>query len=478
MRVKALEGSFNADTSKIYVRGNFQKSVGDASDWSGSTFRATDENKDSIYAITIDFPDSLVGKSFEYKFVIDDGGWEEDPNRKFTVPAADTALPLAYYNNDSVVTIMVTNILNFTVDLSSIYGTGEGYYDPDTDSIHVEGLDWVAATVISGERKMKEDPFMPGIFTTSMEIKGAKGDSTKWKCRAFPDTKFFNTGWEVSTDKWHMIGEEGTVTDVPTFVPDIFPKKPALTEDVKILFQVNMTNALNRRLTTAVPIDPSSLQYVGLKGQDSVLGYWTGEWTDQDTVNTDTTNASLIVLNDSGINGDKSAGDYVWSGYVTFKAGTVGGPTLYKYGARYPGADTVDSFHPLDNEFKSNSELNHVVNIKVGGVTEVYNYFGNATITSVQRVDASVPEKFELCQNFPNPFNPSTTIRYSVPVAGKVCVKVFNLLGEEVRTLYNGEQNAGVYEVTFDASSLASGTYFYRLTTGESSMTKKMILIK
>ncbi|MBK7630757.1 MAG: T9SS type A sorting domain-containing protein [Ignavibacteriales bacterium] len=85
---------------------------------------------------------------------------------------------------------------------------------------------------------------------------------------------------------------------------------------------------------------------------------------------------------------------------------------------------------------------------------------------------------YELGQNYPNPFNPSTTIRFSVPEAGLVTLKVYNLLGEEVATLLNNEQAAGVYEANFDASRLSSGIYFYTLEAKNFTSTKKMVLLK
>jgi hypothetical protein len=88
------------------------------------------------------------------------------------------------------------------------------------------------------------------------------------------------------------------------------------------------------------------------------------------------------------------------------------------------------------------------------------------------------PEKFGLNQNYPNPFNPSTRIRYSVPELSNVSVKVYDMLGKEVMTLVNQEQSAGYYEVNFDGSRLASGTYIYQLRTNNFVETKKMLLIK
>ena len=90
----------------------------------------------------------------------------------------------------------------------------------------------------------------------------------------------------------------------------------------------------------------------------------------------------------------------------------------------------------------------------------------------------AVPETYVLEQNYPNPFNPSTTIEYSLPRSTGVLLKVYNVLGQEVRTLVNQVQPTGKYTVRFDASSLASGLYFYRLQAGEFSQVKKLMLLK
>lgn len=100
------------------------------------------------------------------------------------------------------------------------------------------------------------------------------------------------------------------------------------------------------------------------------------------------------------------------------------------------------------------------------------------TMTGIKREPTGVPATFALEQNFPNPFNPSTTLRYSVPKAGIVMLKVYNILGQEVETLVNQQQGAGTYSVTFDASRLASGVYFYRLSSGSFNSVKKMLLLK
>lgn len=88
------------------------------------------------------------------------------------------------------------------------------------------------------------------------------------------------------------------------------------------------------------------------------------------------------------------------------------------------------------------------------------------------------PASFNLSQNYPNPFNPATKITYSIPNESQVNLKIYDVMGREVAVLVNGRQQAGTYEVNFNAASLASGTYFYKLTAGDFVSVKKMILLK
>ncbi len=88
------------------------------------------------------------------------------------------------------------------------------------------------------------------------------------------------------------------------------------------------------------------------------------------------------------------------------------------------------------------------------------------------------PSEFALDQNYPNPFNPTTTISFSLPHSANTTLTVFNVLGQEVATLINGYTTVGAHQVQFDATRLASGTYFYRLTSGDFTQIKKMMLLK
>jgi len=110
-------------------------------------------------------------------------------------------------------------------------------------------------------------------------------------------------------------------------------------------------------------------------------------------------------------------------------------------------------------------------------------------VTGVKKSDNIQPNEIELSQNYPNPFNPATTLKYSIPVINRdsdihrndsriIKLKIYDVLGREIRTLVNEKQSPGNYQVQFDASGLPSGVYIYRLEVGTILDVKKMLLLK
>lgn len=130
--------------------------------------------------------------------------------------------------------------------------------------------------------------------------------------------------------------------------------------------------------------------------------------------------------------------------------------------------------------------ITHMEFKRVG--TTVYGYAATASgailkitdvVTDVTPINSIVPNEFELSQNFPNPFNPTTTINFSIPTSSKVSLKVYDALGKEVATLVDEFKNAGNYSANFTAaSSLTSGVYFYTISAGSFTSTKKLMLLK
>ncbi|MFQ5641433.1 MAG: T9SS type A sorting domain-containing protein [bacterium] len=100
-------------------------------------------------------------------------------------------------------------------------------------------------------------------------------------------------------------------------------------------------------------------------------------------------------------------------------------------------------------------------------------------ITSIKPIETVViPQEFRLEQNYPNPFNPTTIIQFAIPRPAEVRLKLYDVRGRQVATLVEEEFEAGVYKVTFDATGLASGVYFYRIRARDFVQTRKLILVK
>jgi len=134
-----------------------------------------------------------------------------------------------------------------------------------------------------------------------------------------------------------------------------------------------------------------------------------------------------------------------------------------------PAADYILVAHKLGHQSVSTK-----ISLNENGLTGLNIVMNNKNNTT----KLSTPVQFRLSQNFPNPFNPATRINYIIPVNGFVSIKVYNSLGQLAAILVNEVKEAGSYEVGFDASSLSSGVYFYRLDAGNYTETKKMSLIR
>jgi hypothetical protein len=136
------------------------------------------------------------------------------------------------------------------------------------------------------------------------------------------------------------------------------------------------------------------------------------------------------------------------------------------------GNSTINhNYSYTDKNLNSGNYTYRLVQTDLSGSTKIYNLEGEVTITQATN--------FEISQNYPNPFNPSTTIKYQIPENGNVSLKIYNPAGKEVAQLVNGNVAAGVHEVSFNASNLSSGVYFYVIRGGSNFVqTKKMILLK
>jgi len=140
----------------------------------------------------------------------------------------------------------------------------------------------------------------------------------------------------------------------------------------------------------------------------------------------------------------------------------------------------TDSYRQVGPLLKNTVYYWRVSAINAGGTSSysAERTFTTIVASAVEQLDDTKVTEFALAQNFPNPFNPSTTICYGLPNRSHVTLTVFNTLGQQVADLLIGEQDAGYHEVKFDGSGLSSGVYLYRLDAGGVTLAKRMIVMK
>jgi len=201
------------------------------------------------------------------------------------------------------------------------------------------------------------------------------------------------------------------------------------------------TKAILTMTYVGIPVELTS--FIGTITQDGVLLNWT----------------TATELNNQGFDIERSTSIQSWEkiGYVP-GSGTTTEPKSYSY---------------LDQNVTNGSYSYRLKQIDFDG-----------TISYSDEIEVDfTPDNFELFQNYPNPFNPSTTIQFQVPNASDVTVIVYDMLGQEVRSLFAGQVQAGKYSVEWDGmnnagSKMSSGSYIYRMTAGDFVEVKEMVLLK
>jgi subtilisin-like proprotein convertase family protein len=162
----------------------------------------------------------------------------------------------------------------------------------------------------------------------------------------------------------------------------------------------------------------------------------------------------------------------------------VDGSTAITTSAFYPPWSNVAGPEVTMGNFGStNIQGNWILEVHDGAGGDTGNIIGwglrfNGAVTNIEPISNTVPGTYALHQNYPNPFNPVTNIRFDIPKASNVKLVVYDILGREVKTLVNEFKNPGAYELQFDASNIASGTYFYKIEAGDFVQIKKMVLVK
>jgi hypothetical protein len=192
-----------------------------------------------------------------------------------------------------------------------------------------------------------------------------------------------------------------------------------------------------------------------------------------------TSNGTAYAYNietDASYTVDLTTGAATMLGALGYDAGFGQGASVdYSTGAIYFSAFNVTT----------NTEQLRTLNTSTGGTNLIVDWgFEQVAPFAIDNLNTGIenenemPSSFSLIQNFPNPFNPTTTIKYQIPELSFVTIKVYDVLGNEITTLVNEEKPIGIYTIEFDASNLPSGIYFYKLQSSNFTQTKKMILQK
>jgi hypothetical protein len=432
------------------------------------------------------YPMTAAGMNQEYKFIIGSEGWESTiGNRIFTVPAQDTTLHWVYFDNSTPPQAqLVTQTVVFSVDLTPLEEIGI-FSRARGDTLQVRGSfnGWGCSDPSTCLLQRIEENF----FEAAIPLTLIPGTEIDYKYFIdFNNEPFIAEFGEDPPDGWE---EPITTTGANrTFIFEGNPNEDQFLPDqrfndifedniipdgvsIDVHFAVDMAPAL---ADDAQPFDPMMGDSVFINLGDPIWRFTQGlDQVDRRTLLTDPDD------------------DGVYTGVLTIFGPTYSG-IQYRYTYGQNGTYAIEPGLGLGSE-PGRRRTRFIVPNDDGTwpgdwvfPDEVYEpgdvalpFEQNpAVITGIETVEGETPTQITLEQNFPNPFNPSTTFEYSLDRRLDVKVRVYDVLGRVVATLVDGVQPAATYRVTFDAGDLASGLYIYRLETPNQVITRRMVLIK
>ena len=392
-----------------------------------------------------------------------------------------------------------------------------GTFNPGTDFVTAAG-----GTFNGWNNKadtLRSDFLNPHVYSKIIRVSGYGSPGTvEFKFVALTKDDQGNTsdGWEsVSNRTFNVTGKEAD-TDSNGFLditlPDMFFDNVTLNDifgsDTQVRIEVDVRPAYYFLADSSyVPGDTQTGDPVTTFSKVFANGPFAnnGSWADWGPENLGAMQNLRLV--DDGTNGDVAANDSVFTMMVTKRSGEA------RKGALKFGLDGYDNESGFGGDHSLNvDQANPVVRLVFGATLQAngtytdangprradqydsYILIDNTTtppsvmavrrggendmISGVATEDSELPQSVVLYQNFPNPFNPTTTISYDIKQSGNVRLYIYDLLGREVATLVNGFMPAARHQVQFDASQLASGTYVYRLESASQVIVKTMVLLK
>jgi photosystem II stability/assembly factor-like uncharacterized protein len=518
---------FNPDVDQVGVRGGGP--AGGDLNWSPTFFLTREQpasNGDgytvpanTFWSGRVRIPKSGVteGQEIAYKYLIgDDWGRDElqgQPNRSFRVPVGlkDTTLAYSYFNNEKPTsrTNSDTMIVTFRTNLAK--ASSSGGFTVGVDTIEVQ-TGWFGTAAQIGRPKRLQQ-VIGSVYQVTDTIVTSKDALLDYQYYVYRDgvtvrETYYNfnySGQFISEAERRQVlvpgtGNSFTVLDTATSVTQDrrqpqFPNSRRLAQNVLVTWTVDLRPAIYQVMAgdtlndiqgsfNVTPADKDSILGWGVWMNGPAVGGWSnpgGDWGLGLSSNPDK------KLFDDGSNGDAVAGDSVFTRQVLASPDSIGIGTksqvgqVFKFGIR--GGDNEGGKGGFGNNHNENivdTAPTYTLESQFGSINpafyDAWDYDAKGPATGV--IDPNQPLSFELAQNYPNPFNPSTRIQYAIPAQAKVVLKVYNVVGQEVATLVNEVLPAGVHSARFEASSLATGVYLYRLTAGDFTSVKKMLLLK
>ncbi len=443
------------------------------------------------------WPKSAAGQVQQYKFFVEPSGWENDEpsgptnNREFVVPSQDTTLHWVYFSNSKPVkaTPVEAEVL-FQVDMSTSENVGI-YSRARGDSLQVRG------SFNGWDCDNPDDCILyrePGgdVYANTILIKALPQTTMYYKYYLDLNMENAPNGWEEPMD-WgggnRQFVFEGNTTQTQeldmAFFDDIRQGNviPATVDSIQVTFRVNMQPATG--FQTKKAFNPAT---------DKVsVGFEDELWRLTQNMEVDANNMPV-----GGFFLEDPDGDMVYEGTFTLKT-----PTYNGIGFRYLWGNDVDGWqvegsggfdpgrrryqyvHPnADGTWPTQYVLPVVDIVEEGPVpfecnpTQPNPPVACVTYTGVEQEDSTLPEAITLGENYPNPFRDRTTFTYTLDRPQQVSLRVYDVTGRVVATIFEGPQQPATYRVTFDGSHLASGVYIYELRTETRVVARKMLLMK
>ncbi|MFA6233503.1 MAG: T9SS type A sorting domain-containing protein [Bacteroidota bacterium] len=524
VNMQGWEG-FNPATDKLGVRGAaWPDYLGNLS-WAHTNFLTQEQphgNGGSRQYTAGNFFSGLVliprdsvndGQTIEYKFVIagsddpdaDPKTWESRNNRSFVIDAnkSDQTMVWAWFDDLAPVPFVGSDTVqvDYTVDMSKAiqergFRTGDTLFVQSGWSGTARDLNGASPT-----RTILTKQGFTNTYVGSETLVLKKGSRVFYQYYVQKDGQdiretYFNFDFESSSDPlaerrfFTPENDVNAVTDnedsqVSAHRMPRFRNTSILSRNVKVTWELDLRPAYYQVASGSTLVDIQGVDNVATTDFITNSGAWmngpgTGGWT---TWGLQLREDAPKKMWDDGTNGDAVAGDTIYTVVFLYAPDSTGSKKFigqeYKFGIN--GGDNEGGFgnNHIANIDDSQDEV--IVRTQWGSIDpkfyDAWDYDAGGPVTSISRLDV-VPTGYSIGQNFPNPFNPTTSITYMITKSEFVSIKVYDMLGNEVGTLVNGNQDPGTYQVTLDAAKFDSGTYFYRMNAGSFSQTRKMSLVK